>query len=100
MLLPWSAAIASSSRQVVRAASRSPAASRISTAAELGQHPGVDPVGLAGQRRQPLDLLRVGDLDLPARELEPVVHEARAVHRLDRGADRRAVTLEPLTQAT
>ena len=68
-------------------------------AAELGQHPGVDAVGLAGQRRQPLHLLRVGDLDLPARELEPVVHEARAVHRLDRGADRRAVTVEPLSQA-
>ena len=68
-------------------------------AGELGQHPGVDPVGLAGQRRQPLHLLRVGDLDLPAGELEPVVHEAGAVHRLDRGADRRAVTIEPLAQA-
>jgi hypothetical protein len=50
---------------------------------ELGQDPGVDPVGLAGQRRQALHLLRVGDLDLPAGQLEPVVHEAGAVHRLD-----------------
>jgi hypothetical protein len=67
---------------------------------KLGQHPGVDPVGLAGQRREPLHLLRIGDLDLPTRELEPVVHEAGAVHRLDRGADRSAVTREPLTQST
>jgi hypothetical protein len=35
-------------------------------AAELGQHPGIDAVGLAGQRRQSLHLLRIGDLDLPA----------------------------------
>ena len=67
---------------------------------ELGKHPGVDPVGLAGQRRQPFHFLRVGDLDLPACELEPVVDEARTVHRLDRGADRRAVATEPLAQAT
>jgi hypothetical protein len=67
---------------------------------ELGQDPGVDPVGLAGQRRQALHLLRVGDLDLPAGQLEPVVHEAGAVHRLDRRPDRRAVTIEPLTQTT
>jgi hypothetical protein len=66
---------------------------------ELGQHPGVDPVGLAGQRRQSLYLLRVGDLDLPAVALECVVHEARAVHRLDRGADRLAVTSEALAQS-
>jgi hypothetical protein len=66
---------------------------------ELGQHPGVDAVGLAGQRRQPLHLLRVRDLDLPTRQLEPVVHEAGAVHRLDRGADRRAVPSDALAQA-
>jgi hypothetical protein len=54
---------------------------------QLGQHPGIDPVGLARQRRQPLHLLRIGDLDLPAGQLEPVVHEARAVHRLYRGAE-------------
>jgi hypothetical protein len=34
----------------------------------------------------PLDLLRVGDLDLPAAALQRVVHEPGAVHRLDRGA--------------
>jgi hypothetical protein len=39
--------------------------------------------------------LRVGDLDLPTRELESVVHEPRAVHRLDRGSDRIVVTIEP-----
>jgi hypothetical protein len=66
---------------------------------ELGEHPGVDPVGLAGQRCEALRLLRVGDLDLPALKLEPIVHETRTVHRLDRGADRRAVTSEPLAQS-
>ncbi len=35
---------------------------------QLGEHPGVDPVGLAGQRRKSFHLLRIGDLDLPARE--------------------------------
>ena len=68
-------------------------------AGELGQYPGVDPVGLAGERRESFYFLRVGDLDLPTGQLEPVVHEAGAVHRLDRRADRRAVTLEPLRQA-
>ena len=33
---------------------------------QLGQHPRVDLVRLARQRRQPLDLLRVGDQHLPA----------------------------------
>jgi hypothetical protein len=69
-------------------------------AGELGQHPGIDPVGLAGKRRQPFDLLRIRDLDLPAVKLEPVVHEARAVHRFDCCADRSAMTLEPLRQTT
>src|SRR5829696_6063756 len=55
---------------------------------QLGQQPRVDLVGLAGQRGQPLDLLRVGDLDLPARQLQLVVHEPGAVHRLDRGIHR------------
>jgi hypothetical protein len=35
-------------------------------AGELGQYPGVDAIGLAGQGRQSLHLLRVRDLDLPA----------------------------------
>jgi hypothetical protein len=66
---------------------------------QLGQHPGVDAVGLAGKGRKPVQLLRIGDLDLPARELEPVVDEPRPVHRLDRGAHRRSVTGDTLVQA-
>ena len=50
---------------------------------QLGQHARVDLVGLASQRRQPLDLLRVGDQHLPAELFERVVHEPRAGHRLD-----------------
>jgi hypothetical protein len=69
-------------------------------ARELGEHPGVDPIGLTGQRRQPLHLLRVGDLDLPAGALELVVHEARSVHRLDRRLDRLAMAIEPSCQST
>jgi len=69
------------------------------TTRELGQHPGVDAVGLAGERREPLHLLRVCDLDLPAGELEPIVHEPCPVHRLDRRPNRSAMTLETLTQA-
>jgi hypothetical protein len=68
-------------------------------AGELGQHPSVDPVGLAGQRCEALDLLRIRDLDLPARQLEPIVHEPRAVHRLDRRADRLAMPIESSRQA-
>jgi hypothetical protein len=44
--------------------------------------------------------LRVRDLDLPAGELEPVVHETRTVHRLDRRADRLAMPLESSRQTT
>ncbi len=69
------------------------------TTRQLGQHPSVDPIGLAGQRRQPLHLLRVGDLDLPASALELVVDEARSVHRLNRRTDRRTMTIEPFRQA-
>ena len=54
---------------------------------EGGQDQRVDPVGLAGQRRQPLDLLGVGDLDLPALLLERVVDDPGAGHRLDDRAD-------------
>ena len=52
----------------------------------LGEHrqdARVDLVGLARQRRQPLDLLRVGDQNLPAEALQRVVNEAGAGHRLD-----------------
>ena len=68
-------------------------------ASELGQYPGVDPVGLAGQRCEAFHLLRIGDLDLPARQLESVVHETGAVHRLDRGANRRAVPSQTFGQS-
>jgi hypothetical protein len=68
-------------------------------ACELGQHPGVDAVGLARERRQPLHLLRVRDLHLPAGQLEPVVHEAGPVHRLDRRTDPRTMAIKPLRQS-
>jgi hypothetical protein len=66
--------------------------------AELGQHPGVDPVGLAGQRGRSPDLERIGDLYLPAGLLELVVHEAGTVHRLDCRPQRLPVPLEPPRQ--
>src|SRR3954467_2833811 len=50
---------------------------------EHGQDPRVDLVGLARQRRQTLDLVRVGDQHLPAALLERVVHPPPPVHRLD-----------------
>jgi len=50
---------------------------------ELGQHPGIDPVRLAGQRGEPLHLDRVGDPHIPTSQLELVVDEAGATHRLD-----------------
>ena len=61
------------------------------TSAELGQHPGVDPIGLARQRGDPLRPLRIGDPHIPASELELVVHEPRTGHRLDRRQHRLAV---------
>src|SRR5581483_7308418 len=64
-------------------------------ARELGQHPGVDPVGLAGERREPLRLRRVGDLDLPPVTLELVMHKPRPGHRLDRRANPPRMTIEP-----
>jgi hypothetical protein len=50
---------------------------------QLGQHPGIDPVRLAGQRGEPLHLDRVGDPHIPTSQLELVVDEAGAAHRLD-----------------
>jgi hypothetical protein len=64
------------------------------TASELGEHPGVDPIGLAGQRRRPFHLDCVGDLDLPAGRFELVVDKAGAVHRLDRCQHRLAETID------
>src|SRR5436190_1427497 len=66
---------------------------------ELGKHPSVDPVGLARQQCQALHLLRIRDLDLPARQLKSIVHEPRAVHRLERRADRLAMPIESSRQA-
>jgi hypothetical protein len=51
---------------------------------QLGQNPGVDPIGLGGQRGDALHLGCVGDRDIPAVSLERVMHEARPGHRLDR----------------
>src|SRR5207248_410199 len=59
------------------------------------QYPGVDAVGLAGEWRQPLHLRRVGDLDLPALQLEPVVDERGAGHRLDRRSHRLSMASKP-----
>ena len=49
---------------------------------DLGENPRVDLVCLAGKRRKALHLLRVGDLDRPAREHQGVMDEAGTVHRL------------------
>jgi hypothetical protein len=52
------------------------------------RHPSVDPAGLAGERRQALHAHSVGDPHVPAGQLELVVDEAGAAHRLDRREDR------------
>ena len=67
-------------------------------ACQFGQHPGVDAVGLARKRPEAFHLLRVGDLDLPTVQLEPIVHEAGAVHRLDRRSDWLAVESDAFAQ--
>jgi hypothetical protein len=64
-------------------------------AGQLGEDPGVDLVGLGGKGGEALDLLGIGDLDVPAEKLELVVDEAGPVHRLDRRADRLAVAIHP-----
>jgi hypothetical protein len=64
------------------------------------QHACVDPIGLARQRGQPLDLLRVGDQHLPAELLERVVHEPRPVHRLDHRTHRLPITRHASDQTT
>jgi hypothetical protein len=50
---------------------------------ELREHASVDLVRLRCQGREPSDTLGIGDQHVPARELEAVVDEAGAVHRLD-----------------
>jgi hypothetical protein len=61
--------------------------------AQHRQHHRVDLVGLAGHRREALDLLGVGDLDVPALLLERVVDEPSTSHRLDDGAHRLCVNV-------
>jgi hypothetical protein len=61
------------------------------TLREHGQHPSIDLVGLARQRRQALDLGRIGDQHLPPELLQPVVHEPRPRHRLDHPAHRQTM---------
>ena len=65
---------------------------------QLGQNAGVDLVGLARQRREPLDLLGVGDQHLPAMRDQLVVDEPGAVHRLDHGAHRLPVHGDPASE--
>ena len=63
---------------------------------QLGQHTGIDLVRLACQRREPLDLLRVGDQHLPAELFERVVHKPRPGHRLDHRPH--PLTTQPLSK--
>jgi hypothetical protein len=67
---------------------------------ELGEDPGVDLVGLGRQGCEALDLDRVGDLHVPAVQLELVVDEAGPVHRLDDRGDLVAVPGDPGDQLT
>jgi hypothetical protein len=55
---------------------------------QLCEYPGVDTVGLAGQRRQSFHFDGIGDRHIPAGLLELVVDKTSAVHRLDRRDDR------------
>ncbi len=68
-------------------------------AGQLCEHPGVDPVGLEGKRRQTFHLHGIGDLDPPAGELELIVNETGAVHRLDRRENRLAEAADTSGQA-
>ena len=53
------------------------------SARQFGKHARVDAVRLAGKRSDTLHLLGVSDLDVPPGELQGVVNEAGAVHRLN-----------------
>jgi hypothetical protein len=65
---------------------------------QLREHPRIDLVGLARQRRQPLDLLRVANQHLPPVLDELVVHEPRPVHRLDHPPHRLVIDSDPARQ--
>jgi hypothetical protein len=64
------------------------------------EHARVDLVGLARQRRQPLDLRRVGDQHIPPELFQAVMHEPRTGHRLDHRPHRPLVTPDPARQTT
>ena len=68
-------------------------------AGQLCEYPGVDPVGLARQRRQSFHLDGIGDRHIPAGLLELVVNKTGAVHRLDRRDDRLAEAADASGQA-
>ena len=68
-------------------------------ASELGEDPSVDPVGLGRERGDALDLGRVPDGDVPARQFELVVDEAGSRHRLDGRTHPLAVPLDMRTRA-
>jgi hypothetical protein len=83
---------AGTSLRTLRAGTSSRRASSASTQASIRSI-------LRASGARPFHVLRVGDLDLPARELEPIVHEPGAVHRLDRRADRLTVSSETFAQS-
>jgi hypothetical protein len=61
--------------------------------------PRINLVGLAGQRREPLDHLRVGDQHLPPMRHQLIVDEPGAVHRLHHRTHRLAKHRHPASQA-
>src|SRR5487761_1209936 len=69
-------------------------------AAQLGQHPRIDLVRLAGERGEAFDPHRIGDIDAPSRHLQLVMNEASAVHRLDRRVHRLSVLLKATDEGT
>ena len=58
---------------------------------QFSEHFRVDLVGLRCERGEPLDLDRVGHLDIPVPALQLIVDEPRTVHRLDDTRDRLAM---------
>ena len=62
---------------------------------ELREHPGVDLVGLGGERGEGPRPRGVGHLDVPAGQLELIVHEPAARHGLHDTRHRLAVQRDP-----
>jgi hypothetical protein len=69
-------------------------------AGKFGQHVSVDLVGLGGQGCQTLCFHRIGDRHVPAGELELIVDEAGARHRLDDRADLLAIAQDAIGERT